>query len=221
MNSKEYPLTTNKIAIPEMFTLTTGGEEEVQIGQAGDNFFTAVREGIGNSEQDITDSQVEFYHFREDDGRTIVWPSDGYLRLLTVHDHIRASVLDRRDGFNYHQVNFAYYPSNMSGEKSENEDEIITTYLDKILTNLSFPDRARGIFSQQESYALYPPGLSQGEAALDKKPDKMIHILEIQESLVASVIVQHQENRREISTTDYLKSGIKQNIDKIIQRLIT
>ena len=219
MSSKEYLLTTNNISIPEMLTLTTGGEEEGQISQAGDNFFTTVRESLENAELDIRDTQLELYHFREDNRDAVIWPSDGYLRLLTVNDEITASVLDRRDGFNFHQVSFAYYPLGVQREISENVEEKCSAYFNNILTDVSFPERAKGFFSRQENYALYPLGMSQGEKVVDEQPGEKIHILEIQDIQVASVIVRKQNGLNRVNTASYLTPKVKGELDRLIPRL--
>lgn len=98
------------LEIPEVFTVTTGGEEEQLIIEQRDAFFGRVIRQLGMR---ATNNPFIEYHTRAISTRVDTYHEDDAFRLsndwlheLIVCDQALALVLDRRNDYNNHQVSF-------------------------------------------------------------------------------------------------------------------
>lgn len=98
------------LEIPEVFTVTTGGEEEQLIIERRDEFFervvrklgmTAVNNPFVECRTRAVSVQVEAFH----EGDAIRLSND-WLHELIVCDRALALMLDRRNDYNNHEVSF-------------------------------------------------------------------------------------------------------------------
>lgn len=93
--------------IPPSFTVTTGGEEECLIIEARDEFFRRTLGAIGMSMSNpFVELQTRALSSPERGAINGFHASDDFLHELVVRDTALAMVLDRRNGFNSHEVSF-------------------------------------------------------------------------------------------------------------------
>ncbi len=219
---------------PEMFNVTTGGKEEEHIESAADAFFKLVKDAIskyGGKDFSSDRSHVGLYRARHTDGKELVWPTDDNIRILTVNGIIIASVLDRRDDFNYHQVLSASILTSELVAKIAEEPQAITKnvktvenfeeatiatreFFDEVLDELGYTKPARDVFTQSTTFALYPFAQFGKETQVDVTSDMKITLLTTNDIAIGSVIEQRIGGKWQLTPASFLSPRIIQILRK-------
>ena len=188
---------------PDMLLLTTG--EEVLIEETVDIFFQSIVKAIAiyNKNDLIAErNDFELYRTRNIDGKEHALPTNDNIRILTVNGTVAATVLDRSDDLNYHQVlsTLTLSPELVTKDEPKTVLEIVRrvvslqeataateAFFAIVLDKLGIIPQGRKVFTEQTIYSLYPFGLRR-ERDVNLTSDMRIAVLTANDIGVASVL---------------------------------